>query len=170
MWIRAFLVATGLCGCLNQALANETRTAVSGQPRPAAKVSELSWLAGAWEGEGISGPAHEVYSPPAGGVIVGHFVQQRGEDVWFYELMTVRPDGESISYCLRHFNADLTAWEEKNQVQCFPLIARESDAWFFDGLTVRRKGDDEMVVAVRVKTRAEPQEYVFNYRRSARAH
>ena len=167
MWKRGFLVAIGLCGCMSQALANETRTAVSGEPRPAAEVSELSWLAGAWSGDGISGPAREVYSPPAGGVIVGHFIQQRGDDVGFYELITVRPDGNSITYCLRHFNADLTAWEEKNEVQCFPLIARERNAWYFNGLTVRRKGNDEMIVAVSVATSAEPKEYVFQYRRAA---
>lgn len=164
---RSLLAAAILLGCVTQARANETRTAVSGQPRPVAEVSELSWLAGAWSGEGISGPAREVYSPPTGGVIVGHFVQQRDEGVWFYELITVRPDGESITYCLRHFNADLTAWEEKNEVRCFPLIARERDTWFFDGLTVRRKGDEEMVVAVRVAKGSDTKEYVFEYRRSA---
>ena len=169
MWIKSFLAAAVLWGCMSQALANETRTAASGQPRPVADVSELSWLAGAWSGEGIGGPARELYSPPTGGVIVGHFIQQRGEGVWFYELMTIRPDGESITYCLRHFNSDLTAWEEKNEAQCFPLIARERDAWHFDGLTVRRRDDDNMVVAVRVQAGSGAKEHVFRYRRSADA-
>lgn len=169
MWTKAILSAAVFCGCSSAALASETRTAETGQKRPAAAVSELSWLEGAWSGEGSSGPAREVYSPPTGGVIVGHFIQQRGDGIAFYELMTVRPDGESIAYCLRHFNADLTAWEEKNEVQCFPLIARERDAWYFDGLTVRRQGDDELIVAVRVATGVEAKEYVFKYRRSAAA-
>ncbi len=164
---KAFFLVILLCGWVGHALANETRTAVSGQARPAAQVGELSWLAGVWDGQGISGPAREVYSAPMSGVIVGHFIQQRKESIGFYELITIRPDGESITYCLRHFNADLTAWEEKNEVQCFPLIAREQDAWFFDGLTVRRKGDDEMVVAVRTETGADTKEYVFQYRRLA---
>jgi hypothetical protein len=167
---KAFLAAAVLCGCMNQALGDETRTAVSGEPRPVADIAELSWLAGAWSGVGISGPAREVYSPPTGGVIVGHFVQQRDEGVWFSELMAIRPDGTSITYCLRHFNADLTAWEEKNEVQCFPLIARERDTWYFDGLTVRRKGDDELVTAVRVVTESDTKEYMFQYRRSAERH
>jgi hypothetical protein len=152
---------------MSHVLANETRTAMSGQSRPVAEVEELSWLAGAWTGMGITGPAREVYSPPTGGVIVGHFIQQRDEGVGFYELITVRPDGKSITYCLRHFNPDLTAWEEKNEVPCFPLIARERDTWYFDGLTVRRESDDAMVVAVRVTAGAGAKEYVFRYRRSA---
>jgi hypothetical protein len=167
MWRSAVLSAILSYACMSQALANETRTALSGQPRPVAEVGELSWLAGSWSGEGIAGPAREVYSPPTGGVIVGHFIQQRKEDIWFYELIAIRPDGTSISYCLRHFNSDLTAWEEKNEVRCFPLIARERDAWYFDGLTVRRESDDAMVVAVRVATGATTKEYVFRFRRSA---
>ena len=167
MWRVVVFTAAVLCGCMSHALANETRTAVRGQSRPVAEVGELSWLAGAWSGAGITGPARGVYSPPTGGVIVGHFIQQLDEGVGFYELIAVRPDGRSIAYCLRHFNSDLTAWEEKNEVRCFPLIARERDIWYFDGLTVRREGDDRMVVAVRVTAGADVKEYVFQYRRSA---
>ena len=47
-------------------------------------------------------------------------------------------------------------------MRCFPLIARERDAWYFDGLTVRRESDDAMVVAVRVATGASAKEYVFS--------
>jgi hypothetical protein len=141
---------------------------VPGEPRPAASLSELDWLAGAWTGEGLGGPAEEVYSPPAGGAIVGHFRQQRGEGVWFYELMVVQPDGDSLKYCLRHFNADLTAWEDKHEVQCFALIGRDTNVWYFDGLTIRREGEDGMVSAVRVKSAAESKEYVFRYRRRSR--
>lgn len=167
---QAFLLAVVMCGGVGQAHANETRTVVSGQARPAAHVSDLNWLAGVWDGKGTSGPAREVYSAPMGGAIAGHFIQQRNDGIGFYELIAIRPDGDSITYCLRHFNADLTAWEEKNEVQCFPLIAREPDAWFFDGLTVRRKGRDEMLVAVRVETGGtDVKEYVFQYRRIASA-
>lgn len=166
MWSRAFLAAILFSSCVSHALAAETRTAVSGQPRPAADVRELSWLAGTWIGDGISGPAREVYSSPMAGVIVGHFIQQRGDGIWFYELITIRADGDSIAYCLRHFNADLTAWEEKNEVRCFPLIAREHDRWYFDALTLRRVGEDEMVAAVRVEQGSGAAEYVFRYRKA----
>jgi hypothetical protein len=54
--------------------------------------------------------------------------------------MTIVAEGGSISYRLKHFNADLTGWEEKNEVQSFGLVAREGDTWFFDGLTIRRDG------------------------------
>ena len=59
----------------------------AGAQSPPARVEDLAWLQGAWEGPGISGPATEVYSGPAGGQIVGHFRQLRGDGIWFYEIM-----------------------------------------------------------------------------------
>jgi hypothetical protein len=156
----AFLIA----GSLADASADETRTATPDAPAPEVSVNELPWLVGSWAGEGISGPAREVYSPPMGGSIAGHFIQLRGEEVWFYEIVQIRPQSESLAYCLKHFNADLTGWEEKNDVPCFPLVAREDDTLYFDGLTLRRDGPDHPVSAVRVQHNdGTTQEYVFRY-------
>lgn len=150
--------------------AQETRVAVPGAAPPAARVADLAWLAGAWEGEGLSGPAREVYSPPMGGQIVGHFAQSRGDGIWFYEIMTVAEAGGSIEYRLKHFNADLTGWEERSEVKRFPLVAVEGDAWYFDGLTIRRDGPDGMVAAVRIgSSDGAGREAVFRYRRVSEA-
>jgi hypothetical protein len=147
-------------------VADETRTATPGSTAPKASIYDLNWLAGSWIGNGITGPAREVYSLPMGGTIAGHFVQTRNNAVWFYEIVQIRPMGDSLTYCLKHFNADLTGWEEKNDVQCFPLVAREGDAFYFDGLTVRRDGADAMISAVRVKQKdGSSTEYVFRYRK-----
>ena len=144
----------------------ETRTAVPGAPAPAASVADLAWLAGTWRGEGISGPAEEVYSAPMGGQIVGHFAQSRGGGIWFYELMTIAEAGDSLEYRLKHFNADLTGWEEKGEMMRFPLVAVEEGAWYFDGLTIRRDGSDAMVGAVRIgHDDGTSREAVFRYRR-----
>ena len=46
------------------------------------------------------------------------------------------------------------------------LVAVEKDAWYFDGLTVRRDGPDGMVGAVRIDSKeGPPREAVFKYRR-----
>ena len=147
------------------ALPAETRSAVQGEPRPAAAVAELGWLAGSWVGEGIAGRARETYSPVIGNAIVGHFSQQRGDDVWFYELLAIRQDGASLTYCLKHFNADLTGWEAQHEVQCFPLVARADDAYYFDGLTIRRVGRNGMIAGVRVADTHGTREHVIRYRR-----
>jgi hypothetical protein len=146
--------------------AQETRARQPGAEAPRARIEDLAWLQGQWEGPGIAGLATEVYSGPAGGQIVGHFRQLRGDGIWFYEIMTIVQAGASLEYRLKHFNQDLTGWEEKGTVLTFPLVAVEKDAWYFDGLTVRRDGADGMIGAVRIESKdGPPREAVFKYRR-----
>lgn len=147
------------------AAAQETRTADGGAP-PRARIADLAWIAGTWEGEGISGPAREVYSAPLGGQIAGHFTQTRNGAVTFHEFITIAERDGSIEYRIKHFNSDHTGWEERNQVQRFRLVAVESDAWYFDGLTLRRDGDNGLISAVRVTNPdGTSRELVFRYRR-----
>ncbi|MGI8705127.1 MAG: DUF6265 family protein [Sphingomicrobium sp.] len=147
--------------------AQETRQAVAGQPAPTARLSDLAWLAGAWGGEGLTGPAREVYSPPLGGQIIGHFIQTRGKEIAFSEILSIAQVGDTLEYRLKHFNADLTGWEEKDEVSRFPLVAVEGDAFYFDGLTIRRAGPDGLVSAVRMENSdGTSRDLVFRYRRS----
>ena len=150
------------------AAAQQTRAALPGAAPPPARIADLAWLTGIWEGEGITGPAREVYLAPMGGQIAGHFTQTRGDGIWFYELVTIVEEHGSLAYRLRHFNADLTGWEERDVVRSFPLVAVENGAWYFDGLTIRRDGEDGMVGAVMIAGRngAQPHEAVFHYRRT----
>lgn len=146
--------------------AQETRSAVPGAKPPPAKAADLAWLAGTWEGQGISGFAREVYFPPAGGQLAGHFTQMRADGIWFYEILSIAELAGSLEYRLKHFNADLTGWEEKAEVQRFPLVAVERDAWYFNGLTIRRDGPNGMVAAVKVGEKdGSAKEYVFRYQR-----
>ena len=163
--IKLFAAFLSLLIALVPAAAQETRRAVAETPPPA-RVADLAWLAGTWEGEGITGPAREVYSAPMGGQMTGHFVQARGEGIFFFELMSIAETGASLEYRLKHFNADLTGWEERNEVRRFPLVAVEADAWYFDGLTIRRDGADGMIGAVRIDNQdGTNHEAVFRYRR-----
>ena len=148
------------------ARAQETRAAKPRAVSPAARLDDLAWLQGQWEGPGITGPATEVYSGPAGGQIAGHFRQLRDGKVWFFEIVAIAQVGNSLEYRLKHFNEDLTGWEEKDRVIKFPLVAVERDAWYFDGLTIRRDGADGMIGAVRIENKdGTTREAVFRYKR-----
>lgn len=166
------LVAAVLCIVLAAAAApqavveRETRRAVPGAPAPAAKVADLAWLAGAWKGEGIDGaPAYEFWSPPIGDQIVGHFVQTNAEGVRFSEIVSIAEKNGSLELRLKHFNADLSGWEEKDEIVRFPLVAVAPDAWYFDGLTIRRDGPDGLIGAVVAGPSGSQRELVFRYRR-----
>ena len=135
--------------------AQVTRGATPGAEAPAATVSQLGWLiGGTWTGKGIKGaPASETYSPIQGGGIAGHFIQADDKGgIAFYELIQIVPRGQSLAYRLRHFNADLTGWEDARGGKAveFPLVAIERDAAHFDGLSIVRTGPDAMTVTVRV--------------------
>lgn len=146
-----------------------TRIAETGVQRPGASLADLAWLIGRWEGPGIGGAeSQETWSSPLGGSMAGTFVQGDGKGgVRFSEVMQLAPDGESLIVRLKHFNADLIGWEEKDKMVSFPLIAREGNSWYFNGLTYRREGRSRMLVAVRMRGKdGKTSELVFRFRRT----
>ena len=60
---------------------------------------------------------------------------------------------------LKHFNADLTGWEEKDGMLIFRLVAAEPCAAYFHALTLRCQNADKpgegLVAAVRMESGAE---------------
>lgn len=148
------------------ALAQQTRVLGPGAASPAAKVSDLAWLVGEWSGEGFGAVLHETYSAPIGGQMPGHFSVAREGKPEMYEFVMIAEVGDSIEYRVRHFNPDMTAWEEKERFVRFPLVAAEGDNWYFDGLTIRRTGPDSSEHVVRIKGKdGKVSEQVLRYRR-----
>jgi hypothetical protein len=162
------LLALLLCAA-TPALAQETRSLAPGQVSPPAKIEDLSWLAGTWRGEGLGAAATEVYSSAQAGRMAGHFQQEDGKGgIKFYELMQIVPRGRSLVYRLRHFNGDLSGWEDKSgKVVEFALVAVEKDAIHFDGMTFRRTGPDAMTCWVKIeRDDGKTEEMPFRYRRA----
>ena len=138
------------------------------QAGPPARLADLAWMAGSWEGEGIEGaPAAEAWSPAAGGQMPGHFRQLKADgSVMFYEILALAEKDGSLALRLKHFNADLTGWEEKAEVREFPLTAVSRDRWEFSGITYQREGRGRMTVEVLVRDASGAQEkLVFRIRR-----
>lgn len=137
---------------------------------PSASLKDLGWLTGSWEGEGIEGaPALEAYAPAAGGQMVGHFRQLNSDgSVMFYELITIVEKDGALAYRLKHFNADLTGWEDRDKVVTFPLTAASKTRWDFSGLVYERTGRDSMTATVTVEEGGKPQVLVFRFRRKGR--
>jgi hypothetical protein len=157
-----FVLALGIAWAAPSA-AQLTRSASPGHVSPPASLEDLSWLAGEWLADGITGPAREVYSPPMGGTIAGHFVQSKGDGIMFYEIMTIAQVGPTITYRLKHFHPDLKGWEERDEVREFRFVGRDGDTWYFDGLTISRIGPDQMHGTVKIAQTGK--ELTFKYRR-----
>lgn len=148
--------------------AQETRAAPDGHVPPPATIAEAAWLAGDWVGKGIGGAeASEVWLPPTGPTMVGLFVQEQADgSIMFTEHMYLTEEAGSLMVKLKHFNPDLTGWEEKDAMVRFRLLSIEPCAAYFASLTYRCDGPDGLLVAVRMKSEGDKvDELVFRFKR-----
>lgn len=171
MAIKAWIAALGLVAG-GPLAAQETQVGEPGLTSPPATIDQMWWIEGLWQGEGIdAAPATENWLPPTGTTMVGTFIQQTAEgEILFTEHMQIMEEGGSLVLKLKHFNPDLTGWEEKDGMLTFRLLALEHCAAYFGALTLRCDGPDKLVVAVRMKGDGpEPKELLFRFDRAARS-
>ena len=112
--------------------------------RPPATLDDIAWLAGSWSGEALGGAFEEVWNPPSAGSMVGMFKLLRDGKVSFYELMLFVEEKGSLSFKVRHFNPDFTAWEDRDEDVTLPFVKAEEDAVHFHGISFYRVSEDEM--------------------------
>ena len=133
-----------------QTLTPNTLRLDPGAARPTATLSDLAWLAGHWQGPGLGGISEEVWTAPMGGSMMGSFRLVRGDSVIFYEILSLVEAEGSLEMRLKHFNADLTGWEEKAEVRSFPLVRLTPTEAFFEGLTIRRLDEDHLQIQLAI--------------------
>ena len=105
-------------------------------------VSDLHWLEGFWTGTGFGGECEEVWMPAVDGNMIGTFRFWSEGKLVFSEFMNIVQEGETFSLKLKHFNADLSPWEEKDKWTTFRLVEVGEDAVYFHGLTMKREGNE----------------------------
>ena len=158
-----FSVATLLA---QEKLTEHTLQLAAGAAGPPARVTDFAWLEGHWQAEALGGEAEEIWSPPGAGTMVGMFRLIQDGKPGFYEIFTLTEEGPTLLLRLKHFNPDLTGWEEKDETVDFPLVAIEEGQAFFDGLTYQRRGPDEMQVYLAMHTKDGVEEVVFAWKRA----
>lgn len=151
-FVRVWIVLLGLSSA---ALAKEgpveIRTGADGAAPASAKIADLNFLVGHWIGSGLGGCSEEYMAPPAGGQIMGMFRQMTGEGgLRFYEFYSIQEKAGSLTLKIKHFNPDMTGWEDKAAFVEFPLLAIEGTTAFFDGLTFSRRGKRGFASAVMI--------------------
>jgi len=84
-------------------------------------LNSLAFITGHWRGEMKGGVIEEDWSPPEGDNMMGMFrLVKEGEGV-FYEFMTIEVAGGKPVLRIRHFSQGLLAWEEKDNIEEYPL-------------------------------------------------
>jgi hypothetical protein len=132
--------SAGAQGIDGRETANTLRAA-AGAPGPAATLEAMKWLVGHWKGTGLGGVSEEIWSEPAGGVMMGMYRLVVNGKPSFYEFMHLAEENGSLVMKLKHFNPDLTAWEEKERFVTFRLVKIGPNEAYFSGLTFRRSVD-----------------------------
>lgn len=125
-------------------------------------INDYAWLVGSWTGDGFGGISHETWAEPVDGTMMGMYrhIDAEGELV-FYEFLLLDETGLR----LKHFNPDLTGWEEKDDMTTFEMISFTADKIELKGLTFERTSDTEMVISLRMTQGGESRTEVFNMRR-----
>ncbi len=130
-------------------------------------LSDVSWLVGSWQGTAFGSQFEEVWNPASVGTMVGMFKlfdQEKG--VNFYELMLLREQQGSLELLVKHFSADFTAWEDKEDFITFRLVKWSEDAVHFSGLSFYRQGPDKIDGYIVMKHKdGSRTEHPINYRR-----
>ncbi|MGD9814403.1 MAG: DUF6265 family protein [Hyphomonadaceae bacterium] len=135
-------------------------------PPPMATITDAEWLAGRWLGEGLGGEMEEVWSPPVGGQMVGHFRLVRDGAPVFYEIMLLDIAEGGLRMRVKHFNPDFTGWEEKDEWVTFAPVAVSAEALEFSGLRIVRRGEDAMVMYLRLRHSDGVREEELTFRRA----
>ena len=132
-----------------------TLTASAEVPSPPATLQDMAWFVGHWTGTGLGGVCEEAWSEPAAGAMMGMFRFLKEDRVVFYEFLTLVEHEGTLLLKLKHFNADLTGWEEKADFITFRLLKMEPDAVYFEGLTFKRVGPRKLEIFLAIRNRAD---------------
>lgn len=113
-------------------------------------IEDYAWMAGRWTGPGLGGIVEEVWSPPIGGQMIGHFGMYRDGKPIFYELMMMdeAEPGSGVRLRVKHFNADFTAWEDKGDWHEFEPVGIVDGEARFNGIKFHREGDELHLVVM----------------------
>ncbi len=79
-------------------------------PKPT--LGDFAWLAGRWQGAWGPRIAHQTWTAPKAGVMMGTFQLAENDKTLVLELFTVVDGPEGIKFHLRHFTPSLVAWEK----------------------------------------------------------
>lgn len=158
--VKTLALACALAGaaCAAQAQTESTRSAVT--------IEDATWLAGRWVGTGFGGQMEESWAPPVGGQMIGHFRYWRDGQPQFYEIMLMDVADGGVRMRVKHFNPDFVGWEDKDGWVTFEPVSANSEALVFDGLAIRREGENRIVMTIRIRRGEVVEEETLQFERA----
>ncbi len=136
------------------------------QKSPKASLSQVSWLAGHWQGEAFGGITEELWSPPMGGSMMFVFKLVNESAVTFYETGHIRQVDDTLILQLKHFDRSLKGWETKEETVDFRLVKMEGTRAYFEGFTLEKVSPSEIKMYVLIGEERKKEEVTFHYQRA----
>lgn len=148
--------------------ANTMRLGTGASAAPAS-LKDMQALVGHWKGDGLGGTVEEIWSAPESNAMMAMFRLVRKSKPVFYEFMTLVEENRTLVLRIKHFNPDMTAWEEKDMSVDFRFINRVNEMINFEGLSFRFDGVDRMTIFLALQQKdGSYKEMVFTMRRVSR--
>jgi len=136
------------------------------QQPASATLADVAWLSGHWIGTGLGGECDETWIPATDNAMPGIFRYHLNDTLIFSEYMMIEALNGSLSIKLKHFNRDLSPWEEKDDWVVFQLVKIDGQTAYFNGLTYHRDGDT-LLVRLAMRTAQGPKIEEFRFQRTA---
>lgn len=127
------------------------------------QVSDFGWLAGNWVGDGFGGVSQEAWTEPSAGSMIGSYKHSKDGKVTFYEILHIAKNDGKISLRLKHFNPDLTGWEEKDKFVEFPFVSATPTRVEFKGLIYELVAEGKMEIQLKLNRGGEISTEVFHF-------
>lgn len=129
-------------------------------------IDDLNFLRGYWVGDGFGGVSEEVWMPASLGRMNGIYKHMKDDQTTFMEFMDISTVNDTIRLRLKHFNPDMTGWEEKDKYITFTLLSVEPNKAMFKGLTYELVDPNYLKVSLKLKQKdGSVNTEVFNFRR-----
>ncbi len=143
-------------------------------PAAAAKLADVAWMAGHWEDPDGANLSEEVWTAPSGDSMMGMWRLVLDGKVKVLELLSILEQDGGLVLRLRHFDAALSAREEKDAPISLPLTNRASGVATFEGstsegpirITYEREGSDGLRCALEKNGKRD--EFRFRRKRSGK--
>lgn len=91
-------------------------------PAAQAKLSDLSFIEGHWQGTAFGGPIEALWSAPTGDNMLGSMRMMKDDKVNLYEILVIEQTPQGPMILVKHFKPGLIGQEEKDKPDRYALI------------------------------------------------
>lgn len=152
-----FLLFTTFCLAQNTLHYNDEKGSEKGS------LKDIAWLEGNWTGEAFGGIYEENWSKPSAGSMMFNFKLVVEGKVVFYEIGHIVEKEGTLLYQIKHFDANLKGWEEKDKSEDFRFIKKEGNRMYFDNFTFEHVSENEVKLYAYFEDSKE--EVIFNFKK-----